>query len=77
MGMKHLLTSIKHECQDYLREWEKHYPERVEFVIRCLVCICGGIFGGLIVGLLFWSAAVGYWWALASAIGLMMFLPSD
>lgn len=68
-------VNLKHELQDYLREWEKHYPERVEFVIRLAFCLVSGLLGGAVVGLLLWSAQIGFGIFTALAVILMWYLP--
>ena len=71
--MKHLLTAIKHECQDYLRAWEQSNPELLEFAIRLALCIGTGIIGGIIVGFIFWSAQIGFGWAVALTCVILIF----
>jgi len=70
--MRHLLTRIKHEIQDYLRAWEQSNPELLEFAIRLALCIGTGIIGGAIAGFIFWSAKVGF--GLAVVLACVMFI---
>lgn len=72
--MKHLLTNIKHEFQDYLRAWEQSNPELLEFAIRLALCIGTGIIGGIVVGFILWSAKIGFGLAVALACAMMLFV---
>ena len=77
MGMKHLLTTIKHELHDYLRAWEQSHPDLLEMGIRLVFCVLTGAAIGFIIGLVAWSAAIGFGAAVTAAIVLMLFMPSE
>ena len=66
---------LRYWYQDTIRYIHLEQWRMVEFAARVGICLAIGLAFGCLLGILLWSAAAGFWYALLIACAAMIALP--